>query len=388
MTRIFLISIIISSIILTGCSDKKEFSVSGTVKDVKIKHLYLSKVDVNIPITVDSARVKSHGSFRFRVKAEMPEFYQLGSSKEDFITILAEPGERINITFPGMNLYNDYKVTGSPGTEKLMLLDSALAVTKTKIDSLITVYKKSINDPDFKQEEEQINNIYASVLKNQRMFNISFIIENLKSFASIKALYQKIDETSYVLSESNDLQYMKLVSDTLMKYYPNSKQVKALRTDFERELNHSVMNRLNAIASQVEPTKLDPSLKDIDGNVRVLSSLKGKYVLLSFWSATSKDCLAENLQLKDLYKKYHSQGFEVYQINLDASEELWKRAVKFDELPWISVREENPKDPKNAILFNVKVIPANYLFDKEGTIITSNIHGRNLQLRLAQIFGD
>jgi thioredoxin-related protein len=111
-------------------------------------------------------------------------------------------------------------------------------------------------------------------------------------------------------------------------------------------------------------------------------------VLLTFWSSASEDCVAENIELKQLYGIYSKKGFEIYQINLDANEEVWKKAVKFDELPWISVREDDPQNPVNANIYNVKSLPTNYLYDKTGSIVASNIHGRNLQLKLSQVFGN
>lgn len=85
---------------------------------------------------------------------------------------------------------------------------------------------------------------------------------------------------------------------------------------------------------------------------------------------------------------YKKKGFEIFQISLDTDEAKWKTAVHFDELPWISAREENPENPRNANLFNVRSLPANYLFDPQGNIIASNLHGRNLQLKLSQIFAN
>ena len=41
---------------------------------------------------------------------------------------------------------------------------------------------------------------------------------------------------------------------------------------------------------------------------------------------------------------YKNKGFEIYQINVDESEQDWKRAVKYDELPWISTREDDPSE--------------------------------------------
>ena len=146
------------------------------------------------------------------------------------------------------------------------------------------------------------------------------------------------------------------------------------------------VEKFGAIASKLPQAKLDPDLKDINGKRIALSSLKGKYVLLTFWSFRLKECLVENLQLKEFYKIYKSRGFEIYQINLDESETDWKRAVKFDELPWISTREDDPHNPVNARLFNVTSLPANFLFDKEGKIIGSNLHDRSLQIKLEQLF--
>ena len=189
----------------------------------------------------------------------------------------------------------------------------------------------------------------------------------MNSLASIKALYQKINPDMYVLYDQHDLQYLKIVTDSLSRHYPNSKEVQALGRDFAKEMNEIYASQVREIAKSIPPTKLDPVLKDINGKRVALSSLKGKYVLLTFWSFRSKDCIAENLQLKELYKLYSKKGFEIYQINIDDSEEGWKAAVKFDELPWISTRED-------------------YLFDKESTIVNSDLHGRDLQLKLDQLF--
>jgi len=336
---------------------------------------------------LDSAKIKKNGSFRFKIKAEYPEFYQLGIPNYGFITLLAEPGEKIDITFKSEYLPDNYSINGSPGTRKLMVLDSALAITRHKIDSLKILYDSLYNTPEFAKIEKDINEAYLKLMKDQRMFNIDFILKNLHSFASIKALYQKIDDQTYVLYDPRDIQFLKIVSDTLNRYFPKSKQVRALKANFEKEMNAFKMEQLKKITEQSPIKILDPDLKDINGKRIALSSLRGKYVLLSFWSAASEDCISENLQLKKLYEKYRNKGFEIYQINLDSDEELWKRAVTFDELPWINVREDDPANPKFAIYYNVKTLPTNYLYNKEGEIIASNLHGSALQNKLQQIFG-
>jgi thiol-disulfide isomerase/thioredoxin len=380
---IFLLTLVI---IIAGCNHKNQFSVNGVIKDSKTKYIYLNKLDVDTPILIDSAKISRKGSFRFKVKATGPDFYQLGFSTTNFITLLAEPGERINLLFNGKDLFENYSVKGSAGSAKLQVLDLFLAETKRKLDSLSTLYTKASHEPGFDVRGPLLDAEFKDLIKAQRKNNIVFIINNINSLASIKALYQKINPQTYVLYDQHDLQYLKIVSDSLTRHYPNSKQVQALARDFKKELNQMLFSQIEQISKNLPNTVLDPDLVNIAGKRVSLSSLKGKYVLLTFWSAQSKDCIEENLQLKEFYKLYNKKGFEIYQINLDENEELWRAAVRFDELPWINTREDNPKDPKNALLFNVKTLPANYLFDKESKIIASNLHGKELQLKLDQLF--
>ena len=380
---IFLLTLVI---IIAGCNHKNQFSVNGVIKDSKTKYIYLNKLDVDTPILIDSAKISRKGSFRFKVKATGPDFYQLGFSTTNFITLLAEPGERINLLFNGKDLFENYSVKGSAGSAKLQVLDLFLAETKRKLDSLSTLYTKASHEPGFDVRGPLLDAEFKDLVKAQRKNNIVFIINNIKSLASIKAIYQKINHQTYVLYDQHDLQYLKIVSDSLTRHYPNSKQVQALARDFKKELNQMLFSQIEQISKNLPNTVLDPDLVNIAGKRVSLSSLKGKYVLLTFWSAQSKDCIEENLQLKEFYKLYNKKGFEIYQINLDENEELWRAAVRFDELPWINTREDNPKDPKNALLFNVKTLPANYLFDKESKIIASNLHGKELQLKLDQLF--
>jgi thiol-disulfide isomerase/thioredoxin len=380
---LFLLALVL---IFSGCNDKNKFAVTGVIKNSKEKYIYLNRLDVDTPVLIDSAKISRKGTFRLKVKSGGADFYQLGFSTKNFITLLTEPGEKIRLDFSGQNLFENYSVDGSAGSEKLRTLDLVLIDTKRKLDSLTTIYKNASKEPGFDAKRPLLETEYNELVKAQRMKNIAFILSNINSLASIKALYQRLNDQTYVLYEPRDVQYLKIVTDSLTRHYPNSKQVQALARDFEKELNNLKISELEQMSKNMPKTILNPDLINIAGKRVALSSLKGKYVLLAFWSVQSKDCIEENLQFKELYKLYSKKGFEIYQINLDEDEAAWKTAVKYDELPWINTREDDPKNPKNAVLFNVQILPANYLFDKEGRIIASSLHGRPLQLKLDQLF--
>jgi thiol-disulfide isomerase/thioredoxin len=382
MKRFVLILLVAAAV--TGCGRDDKVVIKGTFGNVKEGVVYLDQSDVDKSVVIDSATIK-RGRFKFTTDFPGPEFLQIRLDKNDFVGLLAAPGEKIILDFGPAPMVMNYTVAGSPGSELIRRLDQHLFATKVKLDSLTRIYT-SLTDEEIATKGAVLEKAYVSAIDSQRKYNIGFILENMSSLATIKALYQRIDENTYVLYQPRDLQFLKIVSDSLSVKYPVSRHVRALKENVTSELNQMYINRLASMASNVNPGKADPVLPDPEGKMISLSSLRGKYVLVTFWATTSENCLAELPLLKTLYSQYHSKGLEIYQVSLDADANRWKNAVKYEELPWICVREENPDNPTYATLMHITQVPANLLYDPDGNIINSNLFGRNLQIRMDQLF--
>jgi len=379
--------IALATLFTNACTNENRIIVKGKINGGKErKSIFLNRIEVDYPVFIDSSQIDTQGNFKFSIEAPLPEFYQLGFSSTNFITILASPGEKISLEFNDSILWKDYSVKGSEGSADIKMLDERLARTRAQLDSVELAYRNASTRTSFDEEKIPLEKTYEDLIRKQRKSNIDFIVTNPGSFASIKALYQQIDNETGVLYEARDLQYFKIVADTLGRYYPRSKHVVALRQDVERGMNKFSLGKIVQLADTIREVNLDAVLTDINGNRIALSSLKGKYVLLTFWSVTSAESVAENSQLKEFYRQYKNRGFEIYQVNLDADENVWRNAVRFEELPWISTREDNPLNPVTARLFYVQQLPANYLYDRNGEIIGKDLHGRSLMIKLNQLF--
>ena len=371
-----------------SCNNSERIKISGTYNGSNPGSLYLSRVDIDRQILIDSVKPGRTGNFSFVLDSRQTDYYNLGFSNSKFITLIASPGDRIEISFKGEKLQDGYTIKGSTESEKVRVLDYRLANARSEMDSLRALYNNALikDDPDT-AFLITLEKKYMAVVDTLRMKNIAFILDNLSSFSSIKALYQKIDDDTYVLYRERDLQFMKLVSDSLNVSYPGSRQTLALAANVEKEINAMYMNQLAAMAQTVEATLTDLALPSVNGDTIALSSFRGKsYILLSFWSVNSGESVSNNLILKEYYRKYHNKGFQIYQVNLDRDENLWKNAVRYDELPWISVRDYNEGLSPSASLFNISSVPSNYLIDMEGNIIGKNLFGKSLQIKLSQIF--
>ena len=111
------------------------------------------------------------------------------------------------------------------------------------------------------------------------------------------------------------------------------------------------------------------SLPDTKGNNVNLSSLKGKVVLIDFWASWCGPCRRSEPELKKLYEKYQSKGFEIYGISVDEDKFAWKTAIKQDKINWLHVN-----DDKGVVAskWNVMYIPNTYLLDKTGKVVAVN----------------
>jgi hypothetical protein len=93
----------------------------------------------------------------------------------------------------------NYTVSGSPGSDLIRGLDQYLYATKVKLDSLTKLYTE-LSDEDIAVQGAGLEKAYVDAVEAQRKHNIEFILENITSLASIKALYQRTTRTPACLS--------------------------------------------------------------------------------------------------------------------------------------------------------------------------------------------
>ncbi|WP_445731367.1 redoxin domain-containing protein [Mariniflexile sp.] len=137
-------------------------------------------------------------------------------------------------------------------------------------------------------------------------------------------------------------------------------------------------------ALQIGDEFLNLKISDESGNIRELSDLKGKTVLLEFWASWCKPCRAENPNLIKNYEKYKDFGFEIFAVSLDDSKTNWLKAIEQDNTKWLHVSELR-NDDKASIIYGVSAIPDNFLIDRNGIIVGRNLRGNDLNRKLSEL---
>jgi len=367
-------------LVLSACSHNK-VKISGIIENAGKTVLYFEEVDVYNTVPVDSVKLNEKGRFTFTTELTMTGFYQLRIAPDKVIVLFPRPGDHITIRADAKNLPKSVKAEGSHDTEQITKLITMLADTRDQLDSLGNAYDETSDDA----LKTQLNKEYQDLLESHRKASISYILTNYNSLSGVYALYQQYRPGYYLFYKTTDLQFFKILSDSLAKYHPDSKHVKALQSYTSKMLSQYNAQVLIAGADIKEGNLPEIELPDFNGNMSKLSTLKGKYILLSFWVTGNEMCVRQNLELKRIYEQYRNRGFEIYQVSFDNSPERWQSAIRFDEIPWISVIDTGYSVVAGN--YNVTQVPANYFIGKDNnTILGKNLTPSQVRDKLQDLY--
>ena len=365
-----------------SCSNKK-FEVSGNITDAKDSLLYFENMSLNGAVVVDSTKLDADGNFSFAVDApSAPEFYRLRIAGQ-IINVAADSTEHVTIKGAYPTMASQYEVSGSDECSKIKELAIGQMALQASINNIVR--NTNLNDDVMRDSIRVILAQYKEGVKNNYIFK-----EPMKAYAYF-ALFQTIAlgyENVLVFnprSNEDDVKVFAAVATSWDTYYPKA----------ERGLNlHNIaiegLKNIRIMKAEqqqtVDPSKveytgvIDIALPDNKGNIRKLSSLKGKVVMLDFHLFATKESTARIMQLRELYNKYHAQGFEIYQVSIDPDEHFWKTSVA--ALPWICVHSDDGLNAAELGMYNVRDIPTYFLIDKNNVLQKRDVQIKDIDAEI------
>ncbi|WP_337677806.1 TlpA disulfide reductase family protein [Hallella sp.] len=370
--KIFKITVVAALVMvalsLASCTGKK-FQVSGVISDAPDSLLLFENMSLNGPVVVDSVRLGADGSFSFEGEAPTaPEFYRLRIARQ-IINVAVDSTEHVTVKASYPTMTGSYEVEGSTECSKIR----ELALMQLNLQAQINAV---VQNPNVSYEKEAdsvrtILEVYKYKVKNDYIFK-----EPWRAYAYF-ALFQTITLGQQVglifdpQSKKEDVQAYAAVATSWDTYHPGSergtnlhniaiegmKNVRILQAEQNQTIDASKINSSGVI---------EVALPDRNGKTCKLTSLKGKVVLLDFHLFASKGSTERIMHLRDLYNKYHAQGFEIYQVSLDPDEHFWKESVA--ALPWVCVRDANSTGSVYLTQYNVQSLPTFFTIDRNNVL--------------------
>lgn len=359
MRKIFLL--IVMATMMISCHQKGHFFVNGHITDAKDTVLYLEHISLGNGIeTVDSVKLDESGAFELKGDTmSTPEFYRLRIGGQ-CINLAFDSTETVSIEASLKNMSFGYKVEGSGTCDTIRLLGLKLADLERSIDRVAKNRDYTV--------EERARMIDELVQQYKTEVKMEFIQNHYGATASYFACFQMLNGQLLFnpITDHSDLTWVRAVANAWNEMYPGSQRAENLfnivlegrRAQAKpREIvidpNNSKVRELGII---------DMTFPDIHGAEKTLSSLRGKVVLLDFTALSLDGTPERTLRLRELYNRFHSRGFEIYQVCLDADRHFWTQ--RSEQLPWTCVYCEEGLESDILKLYNVQQLPTYFLIDR------------------------
>lgn len=354
---------------VTSCNEKK-FHIDGTITGAADSTLYFENMSLDGAVKIDSAKLSEDGTFAFEgIAPTAPEFYRLRIAGQ-FINIAVDSTETINIKAQYPQMATQYEVSGSEDCQRikeLSLMQSSLQAQVNAIARNPELGAQAVAD-----SVSRIVEAYKTRVKTEYIFKAPM------KASSYFALFQTIYAGGQPVllfnprTSEQDIKVFGAVATSWDTFYPNEKRGENLHNIAIEGMKDVRYLRSQQQAEEIEASKvntsgiLDFTLTDNTGAARSLSSLKGNVVLLDFHLFADQNSMKRIMWLRELYNKYHAQGFQIYQVAIDGDEHFWKTQTA--ALPWISTRVD---DNTSSVLqmYNVQQVPTFFLLNRSCNVV-------------------
>lgn len=337
-----LVKIVFVAIILISCNKKdKGFIINGRIEGIEDKSLIILYDSEYIKL--DSTFSKND-KFTFTGKVNVPSEYYLQYKDEGaYIWI-----ENVKIDFKSKfpKIESNCIIKGGKEQELSNIVTKITLPYIKKIEEVSALFNKGkfSNEIEVQELSKELN----VALENLDKTLINFGKKHYNSYVGLDILYRTRE---HIAKDSLIYIYEKLSPEL-----KQSKSTKALRVFLHKNI------------AEIGKPFIDFEAKTIDGENFKLSSLKGKYIYLSFWSYGCLACRKENKFLSENYNKM-PKDLSIVSFSTSKNATNWINASKEDNIFWTNISDSEGGKGKVKTLYNVQSLPTSYFINKEGIII-------------------
>lgn len=317
------------------------FQISGRVNDLPAAHIYLvseenGKIDTLVEGTV------SQGAFLLRGNVESPRlaYLTLKGMSGQIPLILENAIFALNITKNGV------MIQGGAQQEvfnRFSKLNADLLRVQERVAGEYRVAEQAKNtslmESLTKELEQAVNQAREAEM------------QLLKQYADTYVAALVVESTCQDVAPALLKERYALLGESARKSVPGQRVATYLKEE-ENLKEGNILSDFTAIS--------------VLGDSLFLYPVKAELKLVVFWKSTDFACRQANVELLDLYQKYHLKGLEIISLSVDENPGAWKKAVELDGMFWKNGWDRNQSIARR---YHVRQLPYAILVDKDHKIL-------------------
>lgn len=362
--------ILIASASLSAQNATVKLKVSGFPKDTT--YIHIGHISGNQLLVSDTLRVSENGSFYFESSENEPTLYLIAfpNSDKQAIHLMLEPKDKVEIALQYTDSLKTMDITSAKGSRNIQVYQQFNNILRQNEIQFLAINREYTNPKTTENRKRELSLQFQQAQTTQNIAIRKLLERNTDVLISaFLVTYFDNDINTYIeLFES--------VENGLKKNYADNQFVQYISSKIKGVL----------VPGREAP---EIAMKDPNGNIRKLSDLRGKIVMIDFWASWCRPCRMENPNVVKLYHRYHSKGFEIYSVSLDKQRDQWLQAISQDGLEWDNhVSDLNGWTSSGGAAYGITSVPSTVLIDRQGRIIARNLRGAELENKLREIFGE
>jgi len=373
----FFLIITASTLLLTpSCGNKNEAGeneilINGRFIHSRANIVYIDIIHVESLERIDSIELDEDGSLQFRYETDKPLFLKISTAEKNFITLIAEPGQTIELSGDINALAKTYTTSGSPASELVATYLSFTEKQYARLDTLALIWENNKYAEDKMALRDSLDSLSNIVFHDQQQYALNILKKNPESLGSLFILYQSFGRAPVL----DPVEYVSVYEDfakRLASKYPGSEHVGHLNMKVNK--TRLAIKEDSEIKERLDTGKMAPdfALPDINDEMVKISELKGRIVLLHFWAAWSPESIRQLAALRQYQQTYGAKGLVIVSVSFDYDMEMWKTAVTKEKMKWINICDFKYTNSPIAKLYNIQQTPYLYLLNREGIIVAKS----------------
>ena len=367
------------------CNDKQAcptFTVKGKIENAAEKTLYLSNIGINGNIVLDSVKTDKNGLYTFeQPQPASYDFFFIAINGAKPIPFAIDSTETITINSDANNFYDSYTIEGNIESQQIKEMNELQAALEKQVNGML----KSTSPAIIKTRNE----IYTLIGEFKQNISRQYIIPTPDKASAYYALSLSLNGEPLFQPKNNrnDSKCFAAVATSMKIRFPKAKRTQHLYKIAEESMAATRPQKTKTVEIEEGNTTttglFNIELPGIAGDSISLSSFAGKVVLLDFTMYEDAKISSRNINLRELYSKYHDKGFEIYQVSYDTREHFWQQSAS--NLPWTCVRDGAGTNSQYIRLYNIQTLPTFYLINRDNEIVLRDNQIENLEKEIEKL---
>ena len=233
--------ILVAVLLISACGNRNNIVIEGTLANGAGKTIYIEEMTPDTRLFLDSIKLDNKGHFRFKYEMPYKTFYNVHINEDDYIVLLPDFGETIELSGDYNSLSTTYTLKGGHDSQLLWQLQDYSNQGSNVLREIVATDRQNVEllnqgkmtQKQYDEARALTDSIYLAAFAEQQQYVVHFIEDNLGNLSTLIALYKPFNNRPLVNPEDS-FEFYEAVLEGLQESLPDNPHTISFKNQVER----------------------------------------------------------------------------------------------------------------------------------------------------------